>query len=326
MATKKTNKDSGEKKMAKSKMAAKGELTTLRMDQIFADPQWNARRPAEVKKDGTVVYRKATSAEKGEGATDLNSLKASIRAQGLLTPLTVVKSGDDGDSQPYTLVAGFRRFQALKELKKLAAPAMVYPAGTSEADIRILNLTENLQRENLHPSEIAEACVELRDDFELDGPTIAKRLGLSKSYVNNLMRAKDRVHPKIWAAFKDRAPAATSNFITLKLASVEDHDTQWEMWLEQCGMKGADETGQRAASKGDGGDGKPKRPKTRSRKEIETMRQCLREERKSSSSKASFDRAIAALGWVLGDPEAKLPVKSETWEAANEKPKKGNDD
>jgi ParB/RepB/Spo0J family partition protein len=64
-----------------------------------------------------------------------------------------------GYSEPYRLVAGFRRLAAVKSfLKWTHIPANIREGLTDRA-AEILNLTENLEREDLNPLEQAQALV-----------------------------------------------------------------------------------------------------------------------------------------------------------------------
>ena len=78
----------------------------------------------------------------------LNELAASISEKGLISPVTVrkVKNG-------YELIAGERRWRALKHLKKRTVPAYVLNTKNS-SDIMEMALVENIQREDLNLSLI----------------------------------------------------------------------------------------------------------------------------------------------------------------------------
>ena len=77
----------------------------------------------------------------------LNELAASISEKGLISPVTVrkVKNG-------YELIAGERRWRALKQLKKKTVPAYVLNTKNS-SDIMEMALVENMQRENVNSIE-----------------------------------------------------------------------------------------------------------------------------------------------------------------------------
>ncbi len=84
----------------------------------------------------------------------LRELADSIARSGLLQPIAVAES-EDG----YTIVAGERRYRALKLLERKTVPALVLTDGSIDE----LALIENVQREDLHPLEEAEAMAELME-------------------------------------------------------------------------------------------------------------------------------------------------------------------
>lgn len=80
---------------------------------------------------------------------DLADLASSIIDDGLLNPLTVVPAGDR-----YRLIAGFRRFAAVKHLGWNSVECHVVEA--DEAQARRKNIMENLARTDLNPLEEAK--------------------------------------------------------------------------------------------------------------------------------------------------------------------------
>ena len=109
------------------------------------------------------------------------SLAESIERDGLLSP-PMVRPCPGG----YELIAGERRLRALKRLGAITVDALVVEATDSEA--AVLSLVENLQREELHYLDEAEACLRLVKQHGLTQREIAQRLGRSQSAVANLLR------------------------------------------------------------------------------------------------------------------------------------------
>ena len=114
-------------------------------------------------------------------AEELDELKESIRAGGLLQPVAVRKS-DDG----FELVAGERRLRAVKALGWDRVPAIVHDY--DDRAMLTLALVENLQRENLNPIEEAEGYARLTADFALTQNEIADLVGKDRSTIANLLR------------------------------------------------------------------------------------------------------------------------------------------
>ncbi len=115
---------------------------------------------------------------------ELADLAASIRANGLLQPL-VVRPAPDG-ARHFQLIAGERRFRAVKRLGWTEAPVIVREA--SDETLLVLALVENLQREALSALEEAEGYVALGDRFGLSHAEIARAVGKDRSTVANLVR------------------------------------------------------------------------------------------------------------------------------------------
>ena len=88
----------------------------------------------------------------------LDDLTASIRAQGVLSPV-IVRQARDG----YELVAGERRVRAAERAGIERIPAVVREV--SDADMLEVALIENLQREDLNPIEEADVYRRLIEEF-----------------------------------------------------------------------------------------------------------------------------------------------------------------
>ena len=111
----------------------------------------------------------------------INELAASIAAYGLLQPLVVRPAG-----QRFTLVAGHRRFAAIQSLGWTHAPAIVRRAGADQA--QLLNLVENLQRNNLTPREEAQALEVLVREHGWSTRQVAAAVHRSAAYVSKRLR------------------------------------------------------------------------------------------------------------------------------------------
>ena len=83
------------------------------------------------------------------------SLRQSIKDNGILEPLLVM--GPEGDA--YTLLCGERRLEAARQLGLEAVPVRVIAAGREAGTVIALQLTENLQREDLNPMDQAKGIL-----------------------------------------------------------------------------------------------------------------------------------------------------------------------
>lgn len=112
----------------------------------------------------------------------LEELSQSIKNYGVIQPITVRKIYDD----IYEIIAGERRFKAVKLLNMETIPAVVIEVKDEES--AAMALIENLQREDLDFIEEAMAYERLIEDFDLNQTRLAERLGKSQSTIANKMR------------------------------------------------------------------------------------------------------------------------------------------
>jgi ParB family transcriptional regulator, chromosome partitioning protein len=120
------------------------------------------------------------------GANDLRDLESSIRANGLLQPVTVRA---DANGLDFFLIAGERRFRAVQRLGWREIPAIV--RDESEVDdkaLLTLALVENLQRTDLNPIEEGEGYQQLISQFSLSQQEVADVVGKDRSTVANTLR------------------------------------------------------------------------------------------------------------------------------------------
>lgn len=112
----------------------------------------------------------------------IERLAESIRQYGLLSPLLVRRCGGGH----YELIAGERRLRAMCLLGWSHADAIVTAA--LDQDSALIGLVENLQREDLHFLDEAEACRRILREYKLNQEELAAALGKSPSALANLLR------------------------------------------------------------------------------------------------------------------------------------------
>jgi ParB family chromosome partitioning protein len=112
----------------------------------------------------------------------LQELADSIRAQGLIQPITVRPAGRGR----FEIIAGERRWRAA-ELAGLSEVPCVVREVDDHATLAIA-LIENIQREDLSPLEEAGALKRLIEEFKLTHQQAAEAVGRSRVAVTNLLR------------------------------------------------------------------------------------------------------------------------------------------
>lgn len=113
---------------------------------------------------------------------ELAELQASIKATGLLQPITVRPAGPDR----FELIAGERRLRAVTALGWSKIPAVVKDIDDRTA--LTLALVENLQRADLNPLEEAEGYQRLLSEFGMTQQQVAEMVGKDRSTVANILR------------------------------------------------------------------------------------------------------------------------------------------
>ncbi len=116
---------------------------------------------------------------------DMAELVHSVREIGVLQPIVVRKSTEDG-SEPFELVMGERRWRAVQAAGLETIPAIV--RDTTDDDLLRDALLENLHRSQLNPLEEAAAYQQLLEDFGTTHEQLADRIGRSRPQVSNTLR------------------------------------------------------------------------------------------------------------------------------------------
>lgn len=112
---------------------------------------------------------------------ELAELEASLKASGLLQPITVRRRGD-----AFELIAGERRFRAATNLGWNEISAIVREF--DDQTMLVLALVENLQRANLNAIDEARGYRRLLDEFRLTQQQVADAVGKDRTTVTNLLR------------------------------------------------------------------------------------------------------------------------------------------
>lgn len=113
----------------------------------------------------------------------LKGLEASVRSLGVLEPVIVTWSKSDGVP---TLVAGFRRVAAAKAAGLKVVPAIVQNLTAEE--VMEVQLTENLQREDLSELDEARGFKAYLDTTGKTQLELAAKLGKSAPFISNRLR------------------------------------------------------------------------------------------------------------------------------------------
>ena len=178
---------------------------TLKLAEIDVDPSWNSR----------------------SGDLDVGKLKDSIEEIGLIEPIVVTRR----DSR-YQLVAGFRRFEAARQLGWEEIPAVVIEADAERA--RIFNLAENLGRKNLRLYDTMRAIYDLSEKKGIKSVKIARDTGIKQARVEMMARIWPRLSPTIkdkWSRVTDASWEPSLHQLTeWSSLSWSEQNREWRNW------------------------------------------------------------------------------------------------
>ena len=143
-----------------------------------------------------------TNPRKRFNQASLMELAESFKAQGVLQPLVVRTKNEDMNK--YEVVAGARRLRAAQMAELKTVPVRVVEL--SDSDAVLAQVTENLQREDIHPLEEAFG---FRSLLNLNDPnytiaTLAAKAGKSEAYVQGRIKLTDLIPPIADAFLADK--------------------------------------------------------------------------------------------------------------------------
>ena len=116
---------------------------------------------------------------------EISELAESIEKQGLINPILVQKL----ESGQYEVIAGHRRFEAVKRLGLPYIECNIVEDDLSEKEIILTQIAENVQRKNMSAFELVEVFEDLKNRLHVNQKAIAKMFGKSDVWVTNQYQA-----------------------------------------------------------------------------------------------------------------------------------------
>lgn len=148
-------------------------------DKDFVDDPLPAMKKGQVRDVPLERIRPAEKNDrKGISQVKVRELAESIRSIGLLNRISVVPRDDDH----FEIIAGHCRYEALRQLGWTEVPVEVFDF--DESEVAVARLIENVQREDLSPTEEAQAYGRLVDLHGFSQRTLAARIGRSQSHIS----------------------------------------------------------------------------------------------------------------------------------------------
>lgn len=125
----------------------------------------------------------------------IDELASDIAVHGLINPITVRINAKS--PKQYELIAGHRRFAAMKKINMVECECMVVNANDDEAfEISVI---ENLQREDVHPMDEAIAFKSLIDKSSIEH--LSARIGKDIQYITRRLKLNDLI-PDVQKLFR----------------------------------------------------------------------------------------------------------------------------
>ncbi|GHT41806.1 chromosome partitioning protein ParB [Bacteroidia bacterium] len=157
---------------------------------------------------------------------ELEELAESIRAVGVVVPITLRKLEDDR----YQIIAGERRYRASLKAGLDAIPA--YIKTDSDENVKIMTLIENIQRVDLNAIETALGLQSLIENFTLTQEQLSERIGKKRTTIANYLRLL-KLPSEIQIGLKDKKIDMGHAKLILSLESPADQLYIYESVVEQ---------------------------------------------------------------------------------------------
>jgi ParB family chromosome partitioning protein len=118
---------------------------------------------------------------------NMEGLVASVKAVGLIEPITV--TAEEGQGGSYRIVTGHRRYRAAKTAG-LSQVEVLIREPDDELTRRVKSIVSNVQREDVGPVEMSEALQALLDEDQRvkSQDDLAKLIGKDKTWVSGMLR------------------------------------------------------------------------------------------------------------------------------------------
>lgn len=140
---------------------------------------------------------------RNEHDDEIIELMQSIEKQGLLNPILVQKK----DKGKYEVIAGHRRFEAVKRLRLPFIECNIVD-DMSEREVYAAQIAENVQRKNMSAFELVDIFEDMKARFNVNGKQLAKMFGKTDTWVSNQYQAVRLINQQYGDS---KVPAAEKN-------------------------------------------------------------------------------------------------------------------
>ena len=171
-----------------------------------------------------------------EVSRDINELADSIAQVGLLEPIVVCPTQYEGK---YEIITGQRRFLAHRELNKETIWAAVLDEHVDEMTAKVLSVTENLVRRDLHSRDLIDVCTYLFRQYG-SMKSVCEETGLAYAKVSQYVKY-DQLVPEL-KEMVDDGQLKLNTALRAQQASQMDAEEAVQFALEMEPMSGAQQS------------------------------------------------------------------------------------
>lgn len=150
----------------------------------------------------------------------LRELSQSIKALGVIQPITLRKDGDK-----FEIISGERRYRASQLAGLKTIPS--YIRLVNDQELLEMALVENIQREDLDPIEIALTYQRLLEELKMTQENLSDRVGKERSTITNSLRLL-KLAPDIQNAIREGVISAGHGRAILGVESEENQKLLFE--------------------------------------------------------------------------------------------------
>ena len=156
----------------------------------------------------------------------LEELSLSIKNKGVITPITLRKSG-----KHYEIVAGERRWRAAKKANLKSIPAYILDIKNNSEMMQVA-LIENIQREDLNAIEEAEGYAILNSKHGLSHDEIANTIGKKRTTISNALRLL-KLPPEIRRSIREGKISAGHGRAILQKKTISAMQVFWKKIINE---------------------------------------------------------------------------------------------
>ena len=156
----------------------------------------------------------------------LEELSLSILSKGVITPITLRKSG-----KHYEIVAGERRWRAAKKANLKSIPAYIIDIKNNSEMMQVA-LIENIQREDLNAIEEAEGYAILNSKHGLSHDEIANTIGKKRTTISNALRLL-KLPPEIRKSIREGKISAGHGRAILQKKTISAMQVFWKKIINE---------------------------------------------------------------------------------------------